>query len=66
MRRPAAEAWVCNFQQDPDLIFGSSSDVSDRIPGLSCRRLERPLPGAGPTAWYHWYKIVRIIEGLPL
>jgi hypothetical protein len=59
------DAYVCSFAAAPEVVFGSSSDLSSAELGLSCRRIEKPLPGSGPTSWSHWYKIVRLIETLP-
>jgi hypothetical protein len=35
-------------------------------PVFSCRPLETPLPGSGPRAWLTFWKLVRLIEDLPI
>jgi hypothetical protein len=59
-------AYVCNFVTLPSLIFASSSDQTGALPGLTCTRVDEPLPGTGLTNWLSWAKITRLIESLPL
>lgn len=57
--------WACSFAADPDLVFSSTSDVTGRLPGLVCVRLEEPLQGSSVTKWNGWYKVARLIEEFP-
>jgi len=57
---------VCSFASTPGIIFASSSDQTGALPGLTCSKLETPLPGStGPTGWATFWKLVRLIESLP-
>lgn len=61
----APAGYVCEFRQFPAVKWGSSSDQTGKIPGLVCTKLEKPLPGSGPSAWAAWWKIARLIENFP-
>jgi hypothetical protein len=56
---------VCAYQQFPGITWPSSTNETGTFPGLVCSRLETPLPGSGPTAWATFWKLLRLIEGLP-
>jgi len=49
----------------PGYKWASSSDQTDRLPGLTCSALEEPLPGSGWQSWNTAWNIVKLIEGLP-
>jgi hypothetical protein len=56
---------VCTFVAQPEFKFFSSSDVSSSLLGVSCRRLEETVPGFSPTAWWRFWKLLRVLEGFP-
>lgn len=45
--------------------FGSSEDLTGRIPGLVCQQLDAGAIGNQYTRWAHWFKLARLIESLP-
>jgi hypothetical protein len=50
----------------PGLLFPSSSDQTGLYPGLTCSRIETPLPGtSGPRSWSTFWKLARLIENFP-
>jgi hypothetical protein len=53
---------VCTFEEFPVVVFSSTTDQTDAIPGLKCSPLERPLPGSSWSNFARWYKIARLIE----
>jgi hypothetical protein len=57
--------WVCQSAQAPGILFSSSRDETGFLPGWVCKKLETPLPEGGPTSYATWWKIARMIEGLP-
>lgn len=57
--------WVCQSTQLPGYTWTSSQDATDFLPGWTCERLERPLPGSSLQQWLTSYKIVRLIERFP-
>lgn len=57
--------WVCEFEQFPGVILTSSSDQSGDIPGLVCKRVDGALPGSSLNQSYTFWKILRLVEGLP-
>jgi len=61
----APAGYVCEWTQFPAVKWASSSDVTDSKIGLACTKIEKPLPGSGPSAWATWWKIARLIENFP-
>lgn len=59
------DTYVCEYVQAPEFKFASTQDVTDRIPGLVCTRVERPLPGGSLSNFLKWNKIARLLEELP-
>jgi hypothetical protein len=57
--------WVCESAAAPGVLFSSTSDRTNFLPGWTCKKLQAPLPSGGPTQWATWYKIARLIESLP-
>lgn len=57
--------WICQYDQLPLYKWGSASDQTGALPGLTCVRLEKPLPGGTLRGWLEWAKIAQIIEGIP-
>jgi hypothetical protein len=49
----------------PGIKWGSSSDLTGNLPGLTCTQLEKPLPGGSLNEIRSWWKIARLIELLP-
>jgi hypothetical protein len=60
-----AGGYVCSFASAPGIIFGSSTDETGTLPGLTCSRLDSPLPGSSWTQFATFWKLVRLIEGIP-
>jgi hypothetical protein len=56
---------VCQYEQLPAYKWGSATDQTGRLPGLTCVRLEKPLPGGSLKGWLEWSKIAQLIESLP-
>jgi hypothetical protein len=56
---------VCNYQALPGLLFPSSTDQTNPSIGLTCQKLDKPLPGTSWTTWSTFWKIAKLIEGLP-
>lgn len=57
--------YVCQYAQFPGILFSTGSDQTGLLPGLTCKRLEAPLPGSGLSQWFTFNKILRLIESLP-
>lgn len=55
--------WVCQYETFPGVLFSTSSDQTGLVPGLTCERLQEPLPGSSLTQWFTFNKILRLIEG---
>lgn len=65
-RGPAAAGYVCEFDGWPGYKWSSGSDDTDRFPGITCSKLETPLPGSTIRQWSNWRAIVQLIEDLPI
>ena len=57
--------WVCRYEQFPDISFLSSSDQDGLVPGLQCRKLEKPLPGGTLSQFLSFQKLARLIDVWP-
>ncbi len=57
--------YACQSAALPGYVWTSSGDATGFLPGWTCEKLERPLPGSSETGWATAYKIVRLIEGIP-
>ena len=57
--------WVCQYAQFPGVLFSTSSDQTGLLPGLSCQKLDKPLPGSSLSQWFTFNKLIRLIESLP-
>lgn len=57
---------MCSYAAFPAVIWASSTDVSNEHFGLTCERLEKPLPGTSAARWYDFWKITRLIPEIPL
>jgi len=57
--------FVCEMESLPAYKWGSATDVTGAIPGLTCTPLAEPLPSGPLRTWAEWYKIAQIIEGIP-
>jgi hypothetical protein len=49
----------------PGIKWSSSTDETGRFPGLTCSRLETPLPGSSASSWATFWKLARLVEQLP-
>jgi hypothetical protein len=49
----------------PAYKWGSASDVTGELPGLSCVPITKPLPDGSLRSWLEWSKIAQIIETFP-
>ena len=56
---------MCSFASTPGIVFPSSTDETGTLPGLTCVKLEEPLPGSSATTWATFWKILRLIEAWP-
>jgi len=56
---------VCEYLQLPAYKWGSATDVTGQLPGLTCTPLEKPLPDATSKTWAEWFKFAQLIEGIP-
>lgn len=48
----------------PGIKWGSSSDLTDELPGLKCSALEQPLPGSSLQSFHTWWNLARLIAEL--
>lgn len=58
--------YACRYASLPGYTWTSSSDQTGALPGLTCERLDKPLPGGSLSQWLTGYKIIRLIEELPI
>lgn len=57
--------YACTSSQLPGYTWASSSDATNFLPGWTCERLEKPLPGGTLSQWLTSYKIIKLIERWP-
>lgn len=57
--------YICQYAQLPGYSWGSATDQTDSLPGLKCTKLEEPLPFGNLSSWHDWFKIAKLIEGVP-
>jgi hypothetical protein len=56
---------VCESVVLPGIKWTSTEDMTRDFPEpIQCVRLEKPL-GTSATTWATWWKLARLIEGLP-
>ena len=58
--------YACRSAALPEYTWTSSVDATDFLPGWTCERLDKPLPGGSLQAWLQTSKIIRLIESLPI
>lgn len=58
---------MCTSPNLPGIAWASSSDASRDFPGvIRCVKVETPLPfSGGDKSWLSFWRITRLIEGLP-
>jgi hypothetical protein len=57
--------YVCSYAAAPAITFPSSTDVTNPDLGLSCSRLETPLPGfSNFSQWSTFWKLAKLIESI--
>lgn len=56
---------MCEYDGWPGYKWSSSEDVSDNFPGVTCARLESPLPGSSWANVRDWTKVLKLIALLP-
>lgn len=61
---PAAAGYVCENAAFPAYKWGSTSDDTGVLPGVTCTPLELPLPGTNKRSTYNWFKIAQLIAEL--
>jgi len=54
--------YACQSDALPGYTWTSSTDATGSLPGWTCQRLEKPLPGSSLSQWLTGYKIVKLIE----
>lgn len=52
---------MCQSSALPGYTWVSAEDATDFLPGWTCVRVDKPLPGSSANAWYLMWKIVRLI-----
>lgn len=57
--------WACRSAALPEYTWTSSTDATGFLPGWTCERLEKPLPGSSLQQWLTTRRIVQIIEEFP-
>jgi hypothetical protein len=56
--------WVCEFPGFPAVKWGASHDMTSSVTGVTCSRLDQPLPGSNFRAGSFWYKVAQLIEAV--
>jgi hypothetical protein len=55
---------VCEFPGFPAVKWGASKDMTSAITGVTCSRLEMPLPGSTAKEGSFWFKVAQLIESV--
>jgi len=58
--------YACQSASLPGYTWTSTEDATGFLPGWTCERLDKPLPGSSASAWATAWKIARLIEGFGL
>jgi len=55
---------VCQWDQFPGVVWMASSDMTSLI-GITCRRLQKPLPGSGTSSLLRIANLLRKLGEFP-
>lgn len=58
----ASHGFVCNAATLPGIAWAAAEDQTDPHLGITCERLDTPLPGFNNfTSWASFWKLLRLI-----